>query len=1128
MNGSGEKPSSQGQGAGGPWDELLEKQEERSRMTEDERMTQLEQGGDRHRVFQILPREAGESSKEYGERVSDGYNLKVVAQHIKRNIDRKVPETNQHHIERVRAFMNAHPRQEGQTLEEYERYIDGLFESGAVDSNWGLDPNATDPNSQAPIPPADEHTEQPAPDSPESKSELGEFIGEFQIDEHSGITLEKQFKQLTGEDWSDADYYAEWDGVDDDSYDYPLLTVRVWRRAPKTSTTSEGDNNEGGEGNGDNGEEGIGEGDGNGEDNDNEHPQHKPLVGINADFSFDRKDLARHYAQEELNAELQSSGFLKRIWKGNLFAKYYQHKYERQILEGKDFTVGDRRTTLGEIIGDSESGSAKSAIERFVLSVSDEYSGNLVHSLAGEKLTEADERTTRVVREAIERFATAEIPEGHNLEDAKRDFLNDLRLQLAEGRDNNQPLNESMVNNFYEVAVQARERAAHEEGIEQIMEGFKIYNADARNNIRNQEHRDGIDRIVDKIESSTIGQFIPAEVLAGAVSAAFSLSRTGARAAAGTGGGIIASGVIQMLRERNRLIEERNHMMRAAASGLRYEGKRASDKKRGEHEFRIGGTLYDYESAKTLTENLETALEHSAEDNGESLLEAIAEASVRIEYSDSEQKDLIGYSSPDKIGDERLALDLALIKAQKELTEEQKAIVENMRGVIREGIINDNEEKDDKFDVEKLKISLSQGAKTIAAGALSYFFSQEILGAINPAKISVGEKLGIIKTTNNADARETFGASLVGQRGMVTSTKTVSGITGDPNTIQRYQNAGYTPVVTQPEYTTTSQVLTQVSPNQSANAVNVIYDGWANNGTSLSDYNELRVYLNNGQFSSGMLDASTMGGQAFDYAQLANDGRIKGFLTIDGSKFEIASSIGPSGELTWGDNGVFTTTAGDVISGVIGPNGERNYEFFEVAVDNGIDANGLQHIIPLATDPQRNVFNGTMQSVVDVIEEHPAIYDFVKEIQTPREVDYFGVPITLVPRTSIGVGRSPIPRPVEEPEPTEPTGQEDDGGNTPNPEPEPIEQGTQGDNGFENAQEAIKNEIRAEIPNVNDEDLGFLMNNEHYNPADKERYDQWYDSLDGRGVRTPILWYIGRHPDRSTALREYFTQRIEG
>ena len=64
-----------------------------------------------------------------------------------------------------------------------------------------------------------------------------------------------------------------------------------------------------------------------------------PLVAINADFTYDRDELARDIAEMQLNEETSKAGLIKRIWKGNLFKKYYQKKRERELLSGRSFPL---------------------------------------------------------------------------------------------------------------------------------------------------------------------------------------------------------------------------------------------------------------------------------------------------------------------------------------------------------------------------------------------------------------------------------------------------------------------------------------------------------------------------------------------------------------------------------------------------------------------------------------------------------------------------------------------------------------------------------------------------------------------------------------------------------------------
>ena len=178
-------------------------------------------------------------------------------------------------------------------------------------------------------------------------------------------------------------------------------------------------------------------------------------------------------------------------------------------------------------------------------------------------------------------------------------------------------------------------------------------------------------------------------------------------------------------------------------------------------------------------------------------------------------------------------------------------------------------------------------------------------------------------------------------------------------------------------------------------------DGWADNGTSNPDGNEIRVRLSNGTMISRMHGNSTMGGKTLNYESLAAEGRVKAYMTIGGAKFELASKVNESGQLTWGENGIFTTTTGETIRG-IGENGEPLYRFFQVAVDNGVDEDGVHHIISLATAGGKDSFSGTMQQIGEQVIEHPATYSFVKT--TVTEVPRLATEAAAVTTAGIAFG----------------------------------------------------------------------------------------------------------------------------
>ena len=767
--------------------------------------------------------------------------------------------------------------------------------------------------------------------------------------------------------------------------------------------------------------------------------KNRPLVAMNIDWSHDQRELAHDLAEESLNAEVSGAkgvkGIIKRIWKGNLFKKYYEQKYT------KEFEAGKRTDKDGRTVQDLIKDQAPDVMERFILGATEDLSyihqhiGNKRNEngeyVDGEKLKKADKFTNALIKQAIIDYARKSLEPGQKLSDLDREFRNETRRIMEEAFEDNRISKGFKNTNFLatakeaarryeEIAANAKDKAEQDKAMAEVMAGFQLYNAEVRSNVRTEAHRDNIDKITNWFESKA--SFIPSEIIAGAAGAALALTQTGARAAFGAAGGIIASSAITGLRERNRITEDRASMMRDLANGMEYNG---AGKK---YEKRIGGTIYDMQTAGSLTSNLENALNSEGESRSEDILRAIAEARVRIDLSDSEQKDLISYSSADKRGKERLDLDMAVIRAEKSLSREDLKTLDIIKAEIRNQIVKGDgglEEKDKDFKRYRAFTAAKKAGKTLVLGAAIFAGSQEVMAALDPSKIGIFEKAGLLKTENNLDAKETLLAKGVDKIRGVKDSYTIPGETtsytdmheniSDPDQIARYEANGYTKVETSPGWSEPNDKIVAVDPSASTAKVDVAYDGWANNGTKLSDGNELRAYIENGKFISSMKGNSTLNGQNINY----DTNSVKAFLTIGDSKFEIAGSLNEKGQLTWGENGVFTTTTGEAIK-AIGDNGEKLYKYFEIAADNGVDADGVQHIIPFATDVGANTFSGKIEQVVTETIDHPAVYSFSKVIsdtgpatEVIRDTTFNGVGFAPVLGRR-GLGRAAAPEATEE------------------------------------------------------------------------------------------------------------------
>lgn len=862
------------------------------------------------------------------------------------------------------------------------------------------------------------------------------------------------------------------------------------------------------------------------------HPEifqnNRPLAVINADMTHDAKEIAHDLAERALNTETANGNFITRIWKGNLFKKFYEQKYTREYLEGK--RTDENGKTLNDLIREQK----PAVIERFVLgAVEDE---RFIHGKIGkkdadgnyqdgEKLIPADEKTNQAVKEAIEKYAKGRVVRGENLSNLTREFKNDISRIMQEAADNGDSskigfnnlldVAKEAANRYQEIAISARNKAEHDAAMAQVMAGFQVYNADVRNNVRTESHRDNIDKIVNKIESHKIGRFVQPEIIAGVAGAAAGLAQIGAKAALSlgfAGAGVIVSSAVAGLKERNRYTEDRARMLRDIASGrdYGYSHKHSINN----HEKHIAGTLYDMEKATDLTTRIKDAIERGSRGEkgfGISLMQAIAEARVRIDFSDSEQKDLISYSSDKNRGTERLELDKMLIQAEKMLSSKGKKDYEYMQSIIRGRIIEGYKdesghrhygvaEQDKKFKNARALAALAKSGKTFAFGLATFFASQEVTALFDTNKIGIFEKIaGTAETKNAVDAKETLLASGFGiKRGSyeIPGEPNRSLLkSSDPNEISRLESMGYRKQLIRKAWTESRTRLEDVDPSASTARVDVKYDGWASGGTKAGS-----ASIIDGKFVANLSGSASVNGQSLNYDPTS----VKAFITVGDSKFEIAGKLNEAGQMTWGDNGVFTTTTGETIK-AIGDNGEKLYRYFEVAVENNVDASeGVRHIIPLATDVGSDSFSDKITQLVEGSIEHPAMYELTKEIPQSTSVirDYSTAGFAFsssLSRAGLGEARNTAETAVESPEATPASAEPELTANA-NNAPESAPEGPEGESAIAPYITQYEQAIR-ENTQLLGEDIAYALLSNDSNPFNRDNWNTAVENLSPEGIR---------------------------
>lgn len=693
-----------------------------------------------------------------------------------------------------------------------------------------------------------------------------------------------------------------------------------------------------------------------------EEKEKKPLIAVNLNRTRDAEAAARDIAERMLKEDLAEGNglkkFIKGIWKGNMFRGYYIEKNRKKAYE----RILDKQNGKGDLGDDSWQSRSQATIDRFI----SEYD-EMIHKDSGEWRNALPENhpATVAAKEAISKFAKGELDEENFNEEMKR-----VKALLKDADGN--PKGDVVLDNYLEIARAAKGRFDHEEGIESIMEGFKLINGEARANVRTEAHRNALDKIMDRYEHSRFGRFLPPELVAGGASIGIWLATAGTknalRAATFGFGGAAVTGLVAGLKEGTRVSTDRAQMAREAASGLEVDTSRKYDKA-------INATLYDMMPAAGMAGDLREAVESG---DKSAIIRELALANTRIKMSDARNIDLISYSDPAKIEEERFALDLARAEALAKLRawplaegESPDANTIGLDKALNELISAAEERFDDGDGTEKnpgikardkafrslrRKQMIKQGVKTGVVAAGTMVVSQEVVAAFSPDSYGLADEwLGL---ENNADAHNTMLAGMLGFKGpdgveFITNTQRIdaeeaAGVKLSDEEVVQLREQGYT--VNEIENTTMQSREVNLSAQEYAEqyGTRIARDDWAANGTSISDGNELSAHYSangDGIVTQMSGNSTTWGGESINVPEAMGEGRVTALISLTGDTQ--TSVVEVAGEYVNGQM-QFIPEAGSAAAECF-QDGKFVGKYFEIVVNNGVGEDGVQHVIPLAT-----------------------------------------------------------------------------------------------------------------------------------------------------------------------------------
>ena len=477
--------------------------------------------------------------------------------------------------------------------------------------------------------------------------------------------------------------------------------------------------------------------------------EQEPLVLTFVDQTYDAIKAARDAAEVRRRNELAQGGkikrFLRNMWKGEngLAGAYYLEKYKREALakieeEGDIFAHESTDLVARER-------AQMATIEHMQM----EYDEDL-----GEKRKElgSDSEFSLATKDLLRRYVSGEISDKEALSQEFGRLLEHLAKTgnqelIGEGR--------VRINNLFALGEQIKAMDDHEAALDRI----KVYTAESRSNVRSEAKLSKTEKIIERLQQSKYTAWISPETISAGAAVALGIARVGRGTVLRAAGVTMLPGVIggatAGLRESTRIKQERALHSREMAQGKRHEdGKRRNE---------LDDALYEMVDAKSLTALLDHTLSEDisspSPEEVQSAYETIAMVEARRSVSNKRDLDLIRYSEPVKIPEERRDMAMALAAAKVRLAQHVGDLPQDFRDQfnITAGQSADEALRDYTNAVTELdadisskdaafrKIHRRRVRKAVATGvitsALIGFGAQEVLAFANPSYDGLAEHL---------------------------------------------------------------------------------------------------------------------------------------------------------------------------------------------------------------------------------------------------------------------------------------------------------------------------------------------------------------------------------------------------
>lgn len=417
--------------------------------------------------------------------------------------------------------------------------------------------------------------------------------------------------------------------------------------------------------------------------------------------------------------------FFTKIWKHNLFEDYFRNKEITKIR--KSIETSDNLYAADQADTTASNKSKNAIVQRFT----SEYGDELIHHEAGEHRKEIDtEEVLAPIKKLIVDYASNKIDDVEFLRQ-KQGLLATIKKENPDLDLGGRMFADNLLGTAQEIREQVEFAITHEDGLRALDFDLKVVVGKAKAGVRTEAQFNTVDRLVDKLKKTTVGQFVNETTLASGVAIASSVAKAVSKRVANSrlaqwasfGGTAAVSAGYAAMAESRRFSEERRQHLREMAQNKKYDAEK-SPRREDMEKYK-----YNTVPATNLADRLETSLYKSKEqarqdlaaqrarlertsemdvkttEDSEQVVAALAELErlenynpdatietkkigkkelydlmayvadieARIQLSDRKKIDLISYSDATQVEEERLRLDIIRARAKITLREKWQA-----------------------------------------------------------------------------------------------------------------------------------------------------------------------------------------------------------------------------------------------------------------------------------------------------------------------------------------------------------------------------------------------------------------------------------------------------------------------